>query len=799
MALRGENIGTAYVRVLADGKGFSKSFKKQFDESEKDFEQAGKDANIAYQKGFASQTSSTGMKALDQQFIDNLRKGVGKYDAQGHQAAAIFNDGFENELKKAFGKDLGKRLFVDFEKDFREGRLSVDDFGAALENLRPRISRANAELEKQREHVRQGGRDMDRLSGRLFKLSDGIGVAFGRGSRNNFLNFFGSMTRNISSIAPRLVGVGENLFDFVKSARTAGGLSGGVGKGFASLASSAGAFALALTVLIPVLAIAISTMSLLLGVVTALAATITFTLIAAIGALVGTLGPLVAGIGLATGAFLALDDAAKNTLKESLKPLGNAFKELGQLAADIIFTDLDKSFAPLAKTIQALNPLVKQIATAIRATVDGFVKMMASPAVLGFIDAFGDPKNGLGAQTRLLGDIFNQSFKIILGLLVALQPLTTAFLTWVDEAFTKFGNFLATEDGQRKMVEFFDQVSESAKSFGNFVGAVTGLIAELFDAGSQTGDNIFDKMAGSIEGFTQKLDENPEILQKWFDDAEEFADKLGEIFEAVGDIVETLSSEEFRDSATTTFGLIAGAIELVGGALNFGMAQVRLLGNGFIELAQAGITAFDGLLTAVVFVFDRILTAADAALGWIPKFGPKIGEAKDKFREFGKQADTTLADLKTDLQTSQDKLNGISKEQRIKIDASELAAFNKMLDTSISKLRTLDANLTANILEFGRSGKFGPNTASGGIFDGAQARTIAEAGPEAVVPLNRPLSQVDPAVRALSAFAQGLPLGNTTSTSTVRSIGDVTIITPTEDPRAVAAEVINQLAASAYI
>jgi hypothetical protein len=32
---------------------------------------------------------------------------------------------------------------------------------------------------------------------------------------------------------------------------------------------------------------------------------------------------------------------------------------------------------------------------------------------------------------------------------------------------------------------------------------------------------------------------------------------------------------------------------------------------------------------------------------------------------------------------------------------------------------------------------------------------IGEAGPEAVVPLNRPLSQVDPSVRNLSAILQG--------------------------------------------
>jgi hypothetical protein len=52
-----------------------------------------------------------------------------------------------------------------------------------------------------------------------------------------------------------------------------------------------------------------------------------------------------------------------------------------------------------------------------------------------------------------------------------------------------------------------------------------------------------------------------------------------------------------------------------------------------------------------------------------------------------------------------------------------------------------------------------PGTAVGGVFSGQRGigviRRIAEAGAEAVVPLNRALSQVDPSVRALSAIAQG--------------------------------------------
>ena len=53
-----------------------------------------------------------------------------------------------------------------------------------------------------------------------------------------------------------------------------------------------------------------------------------------------------------------------------------------------------------------------------------------------------------------------------------------------------------------------------------------------------------------------------------------------------------------------------------------------------------------------------------------------------------------------------------------------------------------------------------PKLATGALVLSPSLYQVGEAGPEAVVPLNRPLSQVDPAVRGLSAYAQGL--GNPT-------------------------------------
>ena len=82
--------------------------------------------------------------------------------------------------------------------------------------------------------------------------------------------------------------------------------------------------------------------------------------------------------------------------------------------------------------------------------------------------------------------------------------------------------------------------------------------------------------------------------------------------------------------------------------------------------------------------------------------------------------------------------------------------------------------------------------ASGGFANYRQAygnSIIGESGREAVVPLDRPLSLVDPAVRALAAFAQGK---EGKGDGVVQNI-DIDIITPSTDPRAVAKEVLNEV------
>lgn len=88
-----------------------------------------------------------------------------------------------------------------------------------------------------------------------------------------------------------------------------------------------------------------------------------------------------------------------------------------------------------------------------------------------------------------------------------------------------------------------------------------------------------------------------------------------------------------------------------------------------------------------------------------------------------------------------------------------------------------------------------PRMASGGVLTGPRRILAGEAGPEAIVPLSRPLSQVDPSVRWLSAIAQGInpgPAGGGGGPSVVITDGGI-VITEAGDPARSANEVVNRL------
>lgn len=127
-------------------------------------------------------------------------------------------------------------------------------------------------------------------------------------------------------------------------------------------------------------------------------------------------------------------------------------------------------------------------------------------------------------------------------------------------------------------------------------------------------------------------------------------------------------------------------------------------------------------------------------------------------------------------------------------------------DAVEARMRELSRNRTAYIKVVQQGGGYDIGNkevrpyATGGTVFGPTNALIGEAGPEAVVPLNRPLSQVDPSVRLLSAIAQGkIPhmaaggIGGAQSKTVIFEAGAI-VVQGADDPRRAALEVADEVA-----
>jgi hypothetical protein len=93
--------------------------------------------------------------------------------------------------------------------------------------------------------------------------------------------------------------------------------------------------------------------------------------------------------------------------------------------------------------------------------------------------------------------------------------------------------------------------------------------------------------------------------------------------------------------------------------------------------------------------------------------------------------------------------------------------------------------------------------ASGGLVDHPTMAMVGEAGREAVVPLDRPLSQVDESVRWLAAIAQGKTSYASGGVVGGKSLniapGAISVTVPNSDPVQVASAVVDRMAAGVFV
>lgn len=684
----------------------------------------------------------------------------------------------------------------------------------------------------QADEIDHTGRRLVGFNSRLDQLSVRIGKITGKGSRNDFLNLFGALSEGISRVAFQLLKV-PGYFQ-AAFGKNGGGLS--LGSTLASAAVSIGGVAIAIGVVAAVLAPLAALVSGLTAAVIGLVASLVFAA-AAVGGLALVLGGvLVASIGAAVAAFKSLSDAQKDALKDSFKPLVDGAKEFGDAVAKNMLPGLKRAGELLAPLAEGAKEFGADVGSAFGDVARYFARATTSPGFLAFRDAF---EHFLPQAVRDLGAIITNSLGGMAGIFRAAIPLTREFLNWLRGITKNFSEWANSEAGQEQLLNFFEKAGDSAKAVGDFLAGATEALAELFDQGKNSGDTIFTDMADALKRFAKYLKDNPDALTDFFDNGIRVARDLGKLILRISEAFDKLDTSKSREALHDIFEAVGDIVEIIGklGPVFSGLAKV----GSIVRAIYGGVARY--IVNAwgkVIDVFGKVI----AGIGRIPGaasrtvnrikgfFNSLPGRIAGVFTQMAASAASgfarildvgasKLSSLKSRASSTIDGITGFfrslpgrvsgalsgladrvaekfsaAKDRVSAIPGQIVDLFSGLASRILSAIGTIDIGSLIKIPSPGGGVPFVPGVATGGMFghvtSGPQLRWVGEDGPEAIVPLNRPLSQVDSSVRGLSAIAQG----HAPQQAKVDASG-WTIVTPTENPAAVAQEVFNKMVAAA--
>lgn len=691
MALRGETIGTAYVRILADGSGLGDDIRRELRANDDEFRQAGEDSSRAYIDGFRKEVKKEGRQDRSAQTLSRaLARGAGRFDAVGELFGDHLLDGLRNELEDRFPNDVGSVIFNNLKQQLDRGEIDFSGLVAKLKNIRPEVSKATRELMSEqeritREHVRRQTeafedlgraiedygaaliktrphrrrliRDLAALQailpetvtntdlfrrrvaqldqilrpagGRLalfrqevVKINDVIARGFGRGSRNDFLNFFGGFV----TLLPRVLGgigrvttsLGALVRQFQAASQAAGGGPGGflaaLGglaragiPGLAAAALAAVGVITSLSVVLPTLAAAVVGVT---GIVLALAGSLSFALVGGLVAVAGALVPFAAGLGVAVLAISGLNKENK-AVKQNLKELKNEFKDLQRIAANGLFGKDGAGLDNITVLLEAIEPIVKSVSKALGDLLD---QLGETAKTKGFRDLMKDLSVILPPLVTTIGRISGNLGIGLIQAFIALEPYVTRFLGWMEQVSIAFRDF-GKDDGARGgsgLARFLDAASASAMRLWDLIVQVGNVLSTVFVAGKSTGDNIITKLADAAEDLNKWLTspEGRQALQDMFTFAEQLADAFGRIVLAVIKFIDALDTPTSRKVLLDILGLIEqiiNALAVGAGWLNRWLEFTTSMGQGWKDVFAGVEQAVDGAIEAFGRIKDYVV------------------------------------------------------------------------------------------------------------------------------------------------------------------------------------------------
>lgn len=454
-------------------------------------------------------------------------------------------------------------------------------------------------------------------------------------------------------------------------------------------------------------------------------------------------------------AFKEYEKSLKNLGKNArafvaaTKPLIKQFGELKKAAGEALFDGMADALKAAQPMIDALKDGLEVAAGAVGNVIDKFLRLGKDTQ---FVKDLGVMFKGVGVIIEDLGGAMVDVFAGLNSFFAAIQPIVEKFTGAIAKAAEGFREWAQSEEGRAKIKAWFEKAYEVGGKVWAIIKEVALAFHDLFTAGmnSETTTGLLDSILGKVQDFRKFIGEAAADgrLEEWFQQAKDTAKALWDAIVLIGGALQSLNTEENR---AWLISLITG----IGKVIKF-----------LIDVSKIAAIAFKPLGMILSGIFSIIALGVSTAARLADQFNRLT-----QTNPFAALADKTKG--------FRDAVKG---------------AFDWVgrLIGNLGRIRfpSIPSGLTA------LAGKF---FAAGGITNGPSI--AGEAGPEMVIPLTRPLSQIDPSVRQIAAMIRGqstdrMLVPNQSGPMKVVN-NDIKVYAASTDPSAVAEQVVNRSVAMA--
>ncbi len=618
--------------------------------------------------------------------MPGLGKNIGDAYIQVHSDMGPFRREVRAEAAAA-GADAGDDFDRSFGSRLRNMRVTVGKFGTVLS-------------------------DFNRRLGERFQGVD-IGLSRLRGSRNDFLNILGGMSKGLENIfgtalRETFAVVGSTIAGFGRTLAQGEGPLAGFGRALDRVGLSIGRLGgggidglviqlatllLALEALLGIAGVVAAGISTITGALTALTITIGGGLLGFVTAL----GPAMLGLAAGTGAASLAIAGLTKAQKSALAPLKEWVKEIQVLTRDELFGNIGAQANVLAGVLSStLNPLLVRSAGVLREFFDGFIETIQGGAFSGVMQTLSAQLPNL---LRNLLDIIGGLSGGLLNIFAAAAPGANRLFEAINRVVQGFLEWTSSAGGVTTINRFMNEAIDVLSTLWGIAKNLGTTLAILWDEGAAGGQSLLDSIGQVVQQFTTWLGstEGRDALTRWFNTAVIVGNQLGTVIRQVVDLFNALDTEQTR----TFFIVFVGHVQAAIGALTTVVGWVQSATTWFLDFGNQVSNVFSGITSAATSWVSGAIAAVQRFVAVnVAGFRGFLAAVRGVFGQIGNTI-RSAATFMTNIQVAA--INGvIGAFNRLRsLGSAAIASIRSILNTLTAPLRAAVVAIQSIIDRFG--------------------------------------------------------------------------------------------------